>query len=104
MFMFLLQQDKNAIEKKAPPLIKKKKTGASFSPPKVPGALLLQNLDLTDTRSPVNLPSKSWLQRFCMQMSDVSHEAIRFRVGWSIFCFIDVKYLIIIYVRECRIM
>ncbi|WZZ36230.1 hypothetical protein YC2023_019631 [Brassica napus] len=49
MFMFLLQQDKNAIEKKAPPLIKKKKTGASFSPPKVPGALLLQNLDLTDT-------------------------------------------------------
>ncbi|CAN6848977.1 unnamed protein product [Brassica oleracea] len=107
MFMFLLQQDKNAIEKKAPPLIKKKKRGASFSPPKVPGALLLQNLDLTDTRSPVNLPSKSWLQRFCMQMSDVSkvsHEAIRFRVGWSIFCFIDVKYLIIIYVRECRIM
>ena len=47
--MFLLQQDKNAIEKKAPPLIKKKKRGASFSPPKVPGALLLQNLDLTDT-------------------------------------------------------
>ncbi|RID76268.1 hypothetical protein BRARA_B03249 [Brassica rapa] len=60
-----------------------------------------------DTRSPVNLPSKSWLQRFCMQMSDVSkvsHEAICFRVGWSMFCFIDMKYLILIYVRECRIM
>ncbi|CAN7044745.1 unnamed protein product [Brassica rapa subsp. trilocularis] len=88
-------------------LLLSKKRGASFSPPKVPGALLLQNLDLTDTRSPVNLPSKSWLQRFCMQMSDVSkvsHEAICFRVGWSMFCFIDVKYLILIYVRECRIM
>ncbi|WZY78839.1 hypothetical protein YC2023_025223 [Brassica napus] len=53
-----------------------------------------RHLLLPSQGSPVNLPSKSWLQRFCMQMSDVSkvsHEAICFRVGWSMFCFIDMK-------------
>uniref|UniRef100_M4EVW7 Uncharacterized protein n=1 Tax=Brassica campestris TaxID=3711 RepID=M4EVW7_BRACM len=33
-----------------------------------------RHLLLPSQGSPVNLPSKSWLQRFCMQMSDVSKE------------------------------